>query len=46
MGLAPEVLPVVRVLTLCLVVVVRQVGAPFCFEIVHVEIGIFLHLMD
>ena len=41
MRLAPEVLPIVGILALCLVVFDCHVWAPLCFEVVHVKVGIF-----
>jgi hypothetical protein len=43
--LPSEVLPIVRVVTQCLVVVIVE-GTPFCFEIKHEEVSIFAHYMD
>lgn len=45
MGFSPEVLPVVSVFTECLVVLCI-VRTPFSFEIVHVEVKVFVHLVD
>ena len=44
-GLPPEVLPVVSIHALSLVVLL-VVRAPLCFEVVHVEVWVPLHLLD
>jgi hypothetical protein len=45
MGLPPEILPVMGEHTLVPLVVVLIVGAPYCFEVEHVEIDIELKLV-
>ena len=44
--LAPEVLPVMRILALSLVVLNGQVGAPLRLEVVHVEVVVLGVLVD
>ena len=46
MRLAPKVLPVMSILTFGLVVLLRQVGAPFSLKVEHVEIWLFRVLMN
>ena len=46
MWLAAEVLPVVSILTLGLVVLNCEVGAPLSFEVVHTEVIVLWILVD
>jgi hypothetical protein len=44
-GFAPEVLPVMSIHAVCLVVIFSE-GAPFGFEVKHMEVGVFGHLVN
>ena len=44
--LAPKVLPVMSILTLGLVVLLRQVGAPFSLKVEHVEVWLLWVLVN
>jgi hypothetical protein len=46
LGFSPKILPIVCIHTLISLMICFVIGAPYCFEMKHVKVGIFFKFVD